>query len=151
MTGRNWIWAVLVLVLAGALVLGTRVDRGPRSDDERVEALTSSFQCPTCRGQSVRDSAAPVATAIRSEVARRVEAGESDDAIRAYVVSRYGEAVLLNPPRDGLAGLVWALPVVALVAAGAGLVFAFRRWRSEPGQVVSDADRLLVERAREDR
>jgi len=148
---RTWIWAVLALALAGALFLGTRVDSGPRSDDERVEALTSSFQCPTCRGQSVRDSAAPVASAIRSEVARRVQAGESDDAIRTYVVSRYGEAVLLNPPRDGLAGLVWALPVVALVAAGAGLVFAFRRWRSEPGRDVSDADRRLVEQAREGR
>ena len=151
MSARNWLWALLVVVLAGALVLGTRVDRGPRSPEERVEALTGSFQCPTCRGQSVRDSAAPVAAAIRSEVARRVQAGESDDAIRAYVVSRYGEAVLLNPPRDGVAGLVWALPVVALVAAGAGLAFAFRRWRAEPGVAVTDADRRLVERAREDR
>jgi cytochrome c-type biogenesis protein CcmH len=151
MTARAWVWPLLGLVLAGALVLGTRVDAGPRSDEERVEDLTSSFQCPTCRGQSVRDSAAPVAAAIRSEVARRVEAGESDESIRAYVVSRYGEEVLLNPPRDGLAGLVWALPVVALVAAGAGLVFAFRRWRPEPGQEVTEADRLLVERAREDR
>jgi hypothetical protein len=40
---------------------------------------------------------------------------------------------------------------VALVAAGAGLVLAFRRWRSEPGAPVSDDDRLLVERAREGR
>ena len=148
---RASVWALLGLLLAGALVLGARVEEGPRSDEERVEALTASFQCPTCRGQSVRDSAAPVADAIRSEVARRVEAGESDEAVRAYVFSRYGEEVLLNPPRDGLAGLVWALPVVALVAAVAGLVFAFRRWRPEAGQEVTEADRLLVERAREGR
>ena len=151
MRSRPWVWALLGVVLAGALFVGTRVDGGPPSADERVEALTGSFQCPTCRGQSVRDSAAPVASAIRSEVARRVAAGESDDDIRAYVVSRYGEAVLLNPPRDGVAGLVWALPVVALVVAAAALVLAFRRWRSEPGQEVNEADRLLVEQARDGR
>jgi cytochrome c-type biogenesis protein CcmH/NrfF len=126
---RWLLWPVLGVVLVVALAVGARGDGGPRTDAERVTDLTASFQCPTCRGQSVRDSNAPVASAIRSDVARRVEEGQSDDEIRSAIVQRYGEGVLLNPPSSGVAGLVWVLPVAALVAALVGLGFAFRRWR----------------------
>ena len=128
---RRWLpWALLGAVLVAALAVGARTDGGPRTDEERVTDLTASFQCPTCRGQSVRDSNAPVAAAIRSDVARRVDEGQSDDEIREAVVNRYGEEVLLNPPATGVAALVWVLPVAALVAALAGLALAFRRWRT---------------------
>lgn len=130
MSAPRWLlWPVLGVVLVGALVVGTRGDGEPPTDADRVTKLTSSFQCPTCRGQSVRDSNAPVASAIRSDVVRRVDEGESDDEIRDAIVRRYGEGVLLNPPASGVAGLVWVLPVAALVAALAGLAFAFRRWQ----------------------
>jgi cytochrome c-type biogenesis protein CcmH/NrfF len=128
-TPRWLLWPLLGVTLVGALVIGTRGDGTPRTDADRVTHLTSTFQCPTCRGQSVRDSNAPVASAIRSDVARRVDEGQSDDEIRAAIVRRYGEGVLLNPPSSGVAGLVWVLPVAGLVAALAGLAFAFRRWQ----------------------
>lgn len=148
MTARRWLpWGLLAVVLAAALVLGTRGDGRPETDAERVTDLTSSFQCPTCRGQSVRDSNAPVAGAIRTDVARRVDEGQTDDQIRDAIVGRYGQEVLLNPPRSGIAGLVWVLPVAGLVAALAALVLAFRRWRVTPSEV-SDEDRVRVERAR---
>ena len=98
----------------------------------------------------MRDSDAPVAAAIRSEVGRRIADGESEDEVRAYLVGRYGEGVLLNPPRSGLAGLVWALPVVAVVIAGAALVLAFRRWRGvlRSGATASAEDEARVREAR---
>ena len=126
---KRLLWPALGLVLAVALFVGATDDGAPRTDADRVSSLTASFQCPTCRGQSVRDSNAPVAAAIRSDVARRVEEGESDEEIRTAVVRRYGEGVLLNPPGSGIAGLVWILPVAALVAGLAGLALAFRRWK----------------------
>jgi cytochrome c-type biogenesis protein CcmH/NrfF len=126
---RWLLWPALGAVLVAALAVGARGDGGPRTDADRVTDLTSSFQCPTCRGQSVRDSNAPVASAIRSDVARRVEEGESDDEIRDAIVQRYGDEVLLNPPSSGVAGLVWVLPVAVLVASLAGLALAFRRWQ----------------------
>ena len=126
---KRLLWPVLGVVLVAALFVGARSDDGPKTDAERVTDLTATFQCPTCRGQSVRDSNAPVAAAIRSDVARRVEEGESDEEIRTAVVRRYGEGVLLNPPGSGIAGLVWILPVAALVAGLAGLALAFRRWK----------------------
>jgi cytochrome c-type biogenesis protein CcmH len=87
--------------------------------------------CPACSGETVADSQAPVAVNIRRQIADKVEQGRSDREIRDELAATYGERVILNPPRSGVAGLVWVLPVAGLVAAVAGLVFAFRRWGRE--------------------
>ncbi len=148
---RRWLpWVAVALVLVAGLALGTRQDGGPRTEAERVEAVTASVRCPTCRGQSVRDSDAPVAAAIRSEVGRRLADGQTEDEVRAYLVGRYGRSVLLNPPRSGLAGLVWVLPVVAVVVAGAALALAFRRWRAllPVGSTATPEDHARVREAR---
>ncbi len=123
-------WALLVIVVLGALVVGT-TDRDTGTDADRVQRIAESVRCPTCRGQSVASSDAPAAANVRTEIERRVAEGESDDEIRAALVARFGESIQLNPPRSGVAGLVWVLPVTGLAAAGAGLVFAFRRWKRE--------------------
>ena len=78
-----------------------------------------------------------------------MEAGESDDEIRAYLISRYGEEYLLTPQATGASSVVWILPVMVIVAAIAGLAVAFRRWRATPsGPELTDADRRLVDAAR---
>jgi len=145
---QRWPWLVLAAVLAGALVVATVGDPGPRTTAERARGVAESIKCPTCQGQSVADSSAPAARAIRTEIARRIEAGEADDEIRGYIAGIYGEENLLTPPRDGVAGLIWFLPVAGLVVAAGGLAVVFRRWRAPDHVVVSDEDRVLVERAR---
>jgi cytochrome c-type biogenesis protein CcmH len=128
---RRWGgWVLLVVVVLGALVVGTRPD-GTKSDAERVQSIAKSVRCPTCRGQSVADSDAPAAANVRRDIERRVADGESDDDIRSALAARFGDGILLTPPREGVAGLVWVLPVVAVAAAGGGLTLAFRRWRRE--------------------
>ncbi len=92
------------------------------------------------------DSDAPAAKAGRDEIVRRVKEGQSDAQIRAYFVGRYGEAILLAPPREGVSGLVWVLPVLAVAAAAAGLALAFRRWQPKHRRA-SDEDRALVDQA----
>jgi cytochrome c-type biogenesis protein CcmH len=94
-----------------------------------VLAVAETIKCPTCRSQSAADSDAPASQAIRAEILRRIDAGDSDDEIRDYFASRYGEQILLTPRSSGAVGLVWILPVVGLVAAAAGLTWAFLRWR----------------------
>ncbi len=121
-------WIALAAVVGIALFVGTRPPEAPPTSTERADALAERIRCPTCRGQSVADSDAPASEFIREEIARQVEQGQSDQEIEDYLVSRYGDDVLLVPPRSGLASLVWVLPVVALVGAGAGLVVVFRRW-----------------------
>lgn len=144
----RWPWLVLVALLAGALTVAAVGDSGARTGEERARDLAETIKCPTCQGQSVADSNATAAKSIRTEIARRIEAGQTDEQILDYVTGLYGDELLLTPPRSGVGGLVWFLPVALIVAAFGGLVAAFRRWRSPPDTVVSDEDRLLVEAAR---
>lgn len=127
---RRLAWLALLVVVVGALVVAVTDDRGPGTEAERVDRIAATVRCPACRGESARDSNAPAAVNVRSEITRRVRAGESDDEIRDALVESYGEVILLTPPRSGLGALVWELPVVGLVCALAGLAFAFRRWRT---------------------
>ena len=127
---RRLSYALLGLVVVVALGVGI-VDRtDDRTDAERVLDVAGTIRCPACRGQSVAGSDAASAQAIRQEIAERIEAGESDDEIRAYFAATQGEEILLTPPRSGIGALVWIIPVVALVAGSAGLFLAFRRWRT---------------------
>ena len=139
-------WLLMALVLAVALAIGAQGHSGPRTEAQRVKHIASEIRCPTCRNQSAAESDAAAAKAVRDEITRRVRAGESDGEIVAFMVSRYGSDILLKPEGSGVASLVWALPVVAVVVALAGLAVAFRRWRARPGVEVSAADRALVER-----
>ncbi len=147
-SATRWVWVVMGLVIVAALFVGTRPDDTPRTNEERAHALADGLKCPTCRSQSVADSDAPVSKEIRAEINRRIEAGETDEAIRDYLVGRFGTDVVLTPSASGVTGLVWVLPVVLVVAGGVALGFAFRRWRRRSPVTVTDADRALVEEAR---
>jgi cytochrome c-type biogenesis protein CcmH len=138
----------LAAVVAVALVIGgAGPDKGPRSPAARAQSIGEDLRCPVCQGLSVADSHSPTAEAMREDIRRRVDAGESAEAIKAYYVSRYGEWVLLRPEASGVGVLVWVLPVGALLLAAGGLALAFRRWRRQPTMTATDEDRALVEAA----
>ena len=140
---RRMAWGLLAIVLVGALAVGSRGQSGPPTEDQRVQRISSVLRCPTCRGLSAAQSDAPSAEAIRDEVRRRVQEGETDAQIKAYLVSRYGEDILLQPRSR----LVWALPVVGGAVAVGGLAVVLRRRRVRPGRRASVADEALVAEA----
>lgn len=122
-------WLALLVVLAIGLVVGASGDGGPRTTEERVDAIAATVRCPTCRSQAAADSDAASGRAVVAEIGAQVEAGRSDDEIRAYFSDIYGEQILLTPSGSGFVGLVWVLPVVALVLGAAGLAVTFRKWK----------------------
>jgi cytochrome c-type biogenesis protein CcmH len=126
---RRLAWLGLAAVVLVALFIGV-TDRQPATAEERARSIGDSVMCPACSGESVTNSQAPVAVNIRRQIKTRVDQGQSDQEIRDALANAYGKRVILNPPKSGIAGLVWVLPVAALVAAVAGLVVAFRRWGS---------------------
>lgn len=141
-------WVAIVVAVLALLVVAS-IDRGgAETDTERIQRLTESFACPVCNGESVAESNSAAAATIREYIANEVTRGSTDAEIRDQLVVGYGGKVLRNPPADGVATLVWLLPVLAAVGGAAGVATMMGR-RQAAGTTVSDADRELVRRARE--
>ena len=142
-------WAAMAVVVVVALFVGVAGEREPRTEAERVRAIASGVRCPTCRGLSAAESDALAAQAVRDAIRGQLREGKSEPAIRAFLVTRYGDDILLKPKATGLSGVVWVLPVAAMLVALVGLFAAFRRWRSTGSRAGSPSadDRALVEEA----
>ena len=84
-------WALMALVLTVSLVVAARPDSAARTPEDRIFAIAETTKCPTCRSQSVAESEAPIAKEIRADIARRVESGDTDQQIRDYLRSRFGQ------------------------------------------------------------
>lgn len=139
-------WIVVVAAVVVALGVALKGESGSRATPgQRADAIASRVRCPTCSGQSVTESAAPAAQAVRAEIRRRVDAGESTDEIEEFLQSRYGSDILLTPPRRGIGGVVWVLPVVVVIGAAAGLGVALQRWSRRSLRTATDADRGIVD------
>ena len=142
----GWVGALTAVVVA--LSIATLSDRDQPTNAERSLALAEQFACPVCGGQSVAQSDSSTAKAIRSEIDRRVDQGQTNEQITNFLIGSYNDSISLKPQASGVIGLVWITPVVALVTAVAGLVVVFRRWHRAEIAEATDADRVLVERAR---
>lgn len=139
-------WALLFVIVVGLLAYGSTRDGGPRSPDERLDAISRRLACPICDGESVYESQNTASAAIRAEIRAQVTSTDAtDDEIIAYVVRNYGAETQLVPTATGFESLVWAVPAASLVCAIVGLGIAFRRWRREIDTVPDDADRALVD------
>jgi cytochrome c-type biogenesis protein CcmH len=145
------VWVVMAIAVGLLLAVGATRDRGPLTQQDRVDSISKRLACPTCQGESVYVSRASAAVSLRDEIARQVRSGErSDDQIIAYVEERFGGQVLLVPRSSGIDALVWALPIAALICAMVGLIAAFRRWKVSKVAEISAADRELVDKALHD-
>ncbi len=89
--------------------------------EARAQALMQTIRCVVCQGQSIADSDADLAGDMRAIIRQRIAAGETPDAIRAWMIARYGRWVSYEPPLDPLTWPLWAAPVLLV---GIGLVVA---------------------------
>jgi len=133
-------WLAIGVAAIGLLVFASVDNNGLESDDDRIRRLAESYACPVCDGESVADSSAAVAATIRSFIAEAVTDGATDTEVRDELVAAYGQEVLLNPPGDGFASLVWVLPVLVLGLGGAGLVLYIRASADPDAAGESSAD-----------
>lgn len=130
---RGWApWVLLGVIVAGAFVFALWPRGGSESVKARTQRLASELRCVDCEGLSVAESSTTAARAQRRDLEARVRDGQSDAEIRGVYMERYGDAILLKPASDGIALLVWALPVGALVLSAGGVGLAVRRWRRVP-------------------
>ena len=101
-----------------------------------------------CQNQSIDDSAAPLARDLRVIVRERLQAGDSDDQIRAFLVQRYGDFVLLKPPFEASTLLLWGTPFLVVVLGGAALLF--RRRDEEARDPLTPAEQARLDALMED-
>lgn len=120
--------ALLSLALAAGLVTGQFAPQKGGSDpladpvqEQRVQKLGKLLRCAVCQGVSIADSPASMARAQLDTVRELVSEGKSDEEIVTYFTDRYGEWVLLEPPKSGFNWFVWLGPV-ALVVGGAFVI-----------------------------
>jgi cytochrome c-type biogenesis protein CcmH len=106
--------------------------------ESRARDLSRELRCMVCQNQSIDDSEAPLARDLRLLVRERLIKGDSDQQVLSFLVSRYGEFVLLRPPLEWHTLLLWGLPPAALAAGTIGLFIMSRRRRS----VATEADPL---------
>ena len=90
------------------------------AQEARALELMQRLRCIQCQGQSIHDSDAPIAAAMRHEVRERIKAGQNDAEIENWLIERYGDWISFAPPASGGALVLWLLPVLLL--GGAALV-----------------------------
>ena len=125
------IFTIVVILFFPLAVLA--VDPGEILKDpnleKRARSISKGLRCVVCQNQSIDDSDAQLARDLRILVRNRIVAGDSDTAVIDYVVSRYGDFVLLEPPVKGVTLVLWFGPIFITLAGLIGLILFFRRQR----------------------
>ena len=100
--------------------------------EQRARNLSYEIRCVVCQSQSIAESDADIARDMRGLIREQIAAGRSDQEIRGYLVARYGDFVLFEPPFKATTYVLWIGPFVLLVLALAGVIFYFRRRAAQP-------------------
>jgi len=140
----------IVGFLAAFLFAGTALAVKPSEmlADPKLEArarlLSEELRCMVCQNQSIDESDAELAADLRVLLRERLVAGDSDEQVMDYIVSRYGEFVLLKPQFNLRNALLWGTPLLLLVGGGAFVFLSARsRRRQEPAALSKDEQEAL--------
>ncbi len=117
-----------LLLIAGPVLADSRMAAAPLANvqlpdaqqEKQAKALMETIRCLVCQGQSIADSDAEMAGDMRSLIRERIQKGEQPEAIRSWLIQRYGDWVTYEPPLSRTTLFLWALPVLLLLL-GAGL------------------------------
>ena len=114
--------------------------------EARARALSEQLRCMVCQNQSIDDSDADLAHDLRVLVRDRIKAGDDDEHVIAYIVSRYGEFVLLKPRFSLRNALLWGTPVLLLLVGGLFIVLSARSRRPASGSTLSAEEQAALDK-----
>lgn len=140
-------WLLLILSLWAMPVWAVQPDEV--LDDPVLEArareISAGLRCPVCQSENIDESNAPIARDLRLLVRERLLEGDSNDAVVAYVVERYGEFVLLRPNAQGMNILLWlAAPLMLLIALIVGWT-TIRRRSTTATEALTEAEKARID------
>ena len=137
---------LVVLLAAAATVRGadTPLVFDDPVQEQRYRELVEELRCLVCQNQNLADSHADLAQDLREEIHRMIQAGQSNEEIKVFMVARYGDFVLYRPPVKKTTWLLWGSPFLLLIL---GIIAAYRMAASRGGAAaVPDLD--ATERSR---
>ena len=137
-------WLLLAAARAGA----QQPARPVSVDEQQVYAVAAELRCVVCQNLSVADSPSEMASQMRGIVRERLAAGESPAQVRQYFVDRYGDWILLAPPRRGFTLLVWVVPYVGALLGVALVSVLVTRWTRRRPAAPPPVDPAMRERIR---
>ena len=122
---------LLALALTGMAYAALAVEPGERLADPAMEAraraISADLRCLVCQNQSIDDSNAELAADLRRLVRERLKAGDTDAAVKSFLVARYGDFILLTPPFKPATYALWFGPLVVAALAVFGVWRFYRR------------------------
>ena len=111
---------ILLLVMASVNALAVDTTQMPTPElQKRYLGLTHELRCMQCQNEAIADSPVSLAADLRRQVAEMLNAGKSDDDVRAYMVARYGNFILFRPPVSSKTIWLWATPGILLLFGAA--------------------------------
>ena len=124
---------VLLLAFAGnARAIDPAEQLADPTLEARARGLSKELRCLVCQNESIDDSNADLARDLRRIVRERLVAGDGDGAVKQYLVARYGDFVLLEPPVKLKTYALWFGPAVVLALGALGVLVFYRRRRAPP-------------------
>jgi len=128
----------LLLLLVSPVFADSRMGAAPLANvqltdarqEQQAKALMETIRCLVCQGQSIADSDAEMAGDMRSLIRERIQKGERPEAIRTWLIQRYGDWVTYEPPLSMTTIFIWGLPLLLLMMGG-GLAMGRIRWTSK--------------------
>jgi cytochrome c-type biogenesis protein CcmH len=124
-----------MFLMFGSLVHAQAIEPMPfasHAQEVRFQQLTAQLRCPMCQNETLADSNAPIARDLRNQIFQLMQQGKSDEEIKQYLVARYSDYVLYDPPLKPGTMLLWFGPLLILLG-GAGVVLMAIRKRSRAG------------------
>ncbi len=142
----RFVLALMAALAFGGAALAVQPDEVLKDPalEHRAREISSGLRCLVCQNQSIDDSDAQLAKDLRLLVRERLVAGDSDQAVRDYLVQRYGEFVLLKPTFKAHNLLLWLTPVLVLALGAFGVYAALRR-RPPPLSALDDDERRALD------
>jgi cytochrome c-type biogenesis protein CcmH len=113
--------------------------------EARARALSAQLRCLVCQNESIDESDASLARDIRLLIRERIVKGESNAEIRDFLVSRYGDFILLKPPFKASTLLLWISTPLTLALGGWAIYAASRRRPAPVAALTEDEERRLAE------
>lgn len=116
--------------------------------DIKTREIAKTLRCTVCQTENIWESGAPLAQQMREVVRERVRQGQSAEEIRTYFLSRYGDYILMQPPKRGINWLIWLAPFLLLAGGGILLFRELKRWVARTPAAPSDPPPPLDEEGR---